>query len=269
MKLLSAAAFLALSSNLAAGFQSPLIGTKQFSQEFLDNFNILKYHGGNGPYSDRRSYGISRETPDSCTVDQVVMLMRHGERYPDTDTGKQIEKALNKVKNSIKDYSTGDFAFLKHWTYYVPNECAYAAETYSGPYAGLTDAYHRGTIYRELYGHLWNGHSILPIFSSGWQRVITTARHFGQGFLGYNYSTNAALNIVSEDPSQGANSLTPTCFNEDVDKESAYCSTFPEQMSQFKLAADRLNKQYPGLKLNTTDIYYLMCKFWCIYLSLI
>ena len=44
---------------------------KQFSQEFNDGYNVLKHYGGNGPYSTRPTYGIERDTPSGCEVDQV------------------------------------------------------------------------------------------------------------------------------------------------------------------------------------------------------
>ncbi|KAJ6084464.1 hypothetical protein N7486_011264 [Penicillium sp. IBT 16267x] len=105
----------------------------------------------------------------------------------------------------------GDLAFLNEWTYYVPDANLYSQESTSGPYAGLLDAFSRGSEYRAWYGHLWDGQSVVPIFTSGYERVIETARYFGQGFFSYNYSTNAAINIIPEAATQGADSLTPTC----------------------------------------------------------
>ena len=87
--------------------------------------------------------------------------------------------------------------------------------------------------------------------------MINTARKFGEGFFGYNYTTNAALNIISESAVMGANSLTPTC---DTDNDTSTCDKVPSTMPQFKLAAARLNSQSSGLNLTETDIYNLMCK---------
>ncbi|KAJ5916499.1 acid phosphatase aph 3-phytase phyB [Penicillium tannophilum] len=228
---------------------------KQFSQEFPENYNILKFHGGNGPYSERRSYGISRDPPESCAVDQVIMIKRHGERYPSPSMGVDIEASLAKVYGAGITEWKDDLAFLDDWEYFVPNKCWYNAETYSGPYAGLSDAYQHGTEYRDRYGDLWDDESVVPIFSSGYSRVINTARKFGEGFFGYNYTTNAALNIISESAVMGANSLTPTC---DTDNDTSVCDKVPSTMPQFKLAAARLNAQNSGLNLTESDIYNLM-----------
>lgn len=254
MQLIFAVAAIA---SVAAGFQS-VISEKQFSQEFLDNYSILKHYGGNGPYSSRRSYGISREPPDSCSVDQVILIMRHGERYPSPDLGASIEAALAKIKSSNVSTYQGDLAFLNSWTYYVPNHCAYNAETSTGPYAGLLEAFKRGGDYRARYGHLRDGKSIVPIFAAGYQRIIATARKFGEGFFAANYSTNAAINIIPEAKEMGANSLTPTC---DHDNDTSTCNSLTTVWPQFKVAAARLSSQNPGLDLNATDIYYLMCMY--------
>ncbi|KZZ96325.1 acid phosphatase [Ascosphaera apis ARSEF 7405] len=240
-------------------YQKPLSG-ERLSQQFQDDFNILKYTGGRGPYTDRRSAGVSRETPEQCTVDQVVMLMRHGERYPEPADGAKIDIALAKVKQSGKPNYKGKFEFLNDWEYWVPDYCQLEAETFSGPYAGLNDAYNRGTIYRARYGHLLDTNKVTPYFTSGYSRVINTARKFGEGFFGYNYSSSAALNIISEDESQGANSLTPGCFKgtnvDDLIAEK--CDKFQDELPQLKAATARLNKELPGAHLNTTDTFFLM-----------
>ncbi|KAJ5683281.1 acid phosphatase aph 3-phytase phyB [Penicillium macrosclerotiorum] len=226
---------------------------KQFSQEFRDGYSILKHYGGNGPYSERRSFGISRDPPESCAVDQVIMIKRHGERYPSPALGEGIEASLAKLSNVTE--LKGDLTFVKDWNYYVPNKCWYNAETFSGPYAGLLDGYQHGSDYRDRYGHLLDEDIVVPFWSSGYGRVINTARKFGEGFFGYNYSTNAALNIISESETMGANSLTPTC---DTDDDYTTCDNLTNVMPQFKVAAARLNTQNPGLGLDELDIYYLM-----------
>ncbi|GLA70377.1 acid phosphatase pho5 [Aspergillus tubingensis] len=228
------------------------------SQQVLDGENFLKYDGVRGPYVDRISYGISRDPPAQCSVDQVIMVKRHGERYPTSGEGTSIEQALKKVNDSIAgNYSSGDLAFLENWTYFVPSDC-YEAETSTGPYAGLTDAYNHGKAYRQRYGNLYNESTILPLFTADFQRIISTAQNFGQGFLGNDsYATKAALNIISESDSQGADSLTPTCHVQDDDAQSI-CGDMPYYLPQFDVAADRLNAQYQGLNLNWTDVYSLI-----------
>lgn len=85
------------------------------------------------------------------------MIKRHGERYPLASTGEAIESSLTKVYGAGITEWKGDLTFLDEWKYYVPNKCRYEAETSSGPYPGLLDAYHHGTTYRDRYEDLWNG----------------------------------------------------------------------------------------------------------------
>ena len=230
---------------------------KQFGQYFYDGYSILKHYGGNGPYSDRESYGIDRNPPEGCAVDQVFMIMRHGERYPDPSIYDEFVNSLDKIYSANVTKWQGDLEFLNDWTFWITDPAMCAQETWTGPYAGLLTGYTRGLNYRDRYGHLYDGESILPIFSSGYERIIETARKFGEGFLGYNYSTLAAINIIPESESQGANSLTPTCVS---DNDTAVCESLTGLLPQFYVAADRLNKQNSGLNLNATDIYYLMRK---------
>jgi acid phosphatase len=239
---------------------SPLYVEKQFSQSFLDGYNTLKHVGGNGPYSDRSSFGIDRDPPAGCTVDQVIMIHRHGERYPVAGTGAAIEGTLAKIYGAKISNYEGDLAFFKDWEYFVPESSYYELETFSGPYAGLLDAYNRGTQYRARYGHLWDGKSVVPIFSSDFERVIETARKFGEGFFQYNYSTNAAINLISESEKQGADSLTPTCIH---DNDTAVCDSLGDGplLPQFDVAAARMNEQNPQLKINASDVYNLMSMY--------
>uniref|UniRef100_A0A060SXP8 ARAD1A14476p n=1 Tax=Blastobotrys adeninivorans TaxID=409370 RepID=A0A060SXP8_BLAAD len=217
--------------------------------------DILRLTGTKGPYVDRLSQGLELDPPQGCSVEQVIMVMRHGARYPTANAYPDLQGALAKLEN--KTFSSGPLQFFNDWTPYVDNLGWLEQETFSGPYAGLLSAYQRGTEYRARYGHLWDGESIVPFWSSDSERVIMTARHFGEGFFGYNYSTNAALNIVSEAESQGANSLTPVCHAVDP-KSGDVCSNLNVKQSYplASVAADRLNKRY-GLNLTGDDVYNL------------
>ncbi|KAF7165485.1 hypothetical protein CNMCM5623_009607 [Aspergillus felis] len=214
--------------------------TLLFSQQTLDGNNILKHNGAMGPYVDRTNYGINRDPPAGCSVDQVIMIKRHGERYPLASEGPKIEKALQKVKKAVLDdpHANGDLNFVKNWTYFVPSSCYYEKETTTGPYNGIQDAYRHGMDARNRYGHLWDEETIVPLFASDAGRVVDTARMFGEGFFGDDeYKTKAAINIISE---------------------SARPRMPYRSLPQLELAAQRLNAQYPSLNLTSSDILWLM-----------
>lgn len=151
-----------------------------YGTSFLEGYSPLKHVGGFGPYSNRRSYGIGRDPPAGCQVDQVHMIRRHGARYPVGDDIENMLETLNKMKSQVQTFKD-DLAFLNNWEFYVPDLGLAGLETYSGPYNGLLTAYMNGVDYRVRYGHLWNASdpAMVPMWSSGSQRVLQTARKFG------------------------------------------------------------------------------------------
>lgn len=231
---------------------------KPFSQDFVDRYNPLKFLGNYGPYSSRSGLGISTATPEGCAVDQVFLLGRHSERYPDPDDAKSHISVIEKIRRAHPgSFSGGDLAFLDQWKYFLDGNIADAAlETRQGPYAGLASAYSFGSNFRQRYGHLWDGHSHVPIFSADSERVLNTARAFGEGFFGYNYSDIAAVQVLPEIKSAGANALSPVYCKT---PQTSHCNVdissiiFPA----FDKAASRLNSQYQ-LGLNGSDINILM-----------
>ena len=219
---------------------------------------MLKHVGGQGPYSNRDSYGIGRDPPAGCAVDQLVMVKRHGERWPGSGPAANFITSLSKIYGTNVTHFTDDLEFLNRWKYFVPDPNYIEQETIYGPYAGLLDAYKHGAEYGVRYGHLWDPTAVnvtIPMFSSAYERVIMTARKFGEGFFAWNYTDVVAMNLIPEEDYMGANSLTPTCPN---DNDTATCDGLTNYQPQFDVAVARLNALVPGLKLNSTDVFNLM-----------
>lgn len=239
---------------------------KPYSQEFEDNYNLLKYTAWAGPFSQRRSVGLNRDPPAGCRVDQVAMLHRHGERYPSASSAREQDTAYAKIAGK-KGQLKGSLEFVNWWIPYATHETAMdAQESLYGPYAGLLGAYANGAEYRRRYGHLYDPDTILPIFSAGFERISSTARKFGQGFLGYNYTDMAAVQLIPETDDQGANTLvTGDCPNgitnvtncpvPDISYQESYTSGW--YLKEFKQAANRLNKEN-GLNLTEEDTLALL-----------
>lgn len=152
-----------------------------YDPSFLEGYSPLKHIGGFGPYSNRRSYGIGRDPPAGCAVDQVHMIRRHGARYPMGSDTENMIASMTKMKSQVQTFK-GDLAFFNTYQFYVDNMGDCGLETYSGPYNGLLMAYLNGADYRVRYGHLWNAsdYSIIPMWSSENERVLQTARKFGE-----------------------------------------------------------------------------------------
>lgn len=241
--------------------QRQMMGFPTYGQTFADGYNPIKWTGGLGPYSNRQAVGISREPPAGCKVDQVIMLHRHGTRYPDGHTGSRIESALGKVKE-LEGNLTGSLAFANDWEYFVPDPGYYQLEIPNSPYSGLGEAYRTGGEYAVRYGHLWDKTSMIPFFAGGYARVLETGRYFAHGFTGYNYTDLAAVQVIDETKAAGANSVAPQCSPKGevtsckADGDSFNMAAF--SMPEFRAAAKRLNKENPGLKLDSKDILYLL-----------
>lgn len=236
------------------------------SQQANEANNILKYLGGNGPYIEKAGYGISREAPGGCKVDQVISMLRHGERYPQAGEKEPIETALKKLKGANIG-NKGPLGFLPEWKYFGDNPATYEQVSYSGPYAGNMDILNRGAVYRARYDNLWDKESYVPIFTGNYERCIDAARNFGEGFLGDNYSSLGALNIISEKEYAGANSLAPICKSGKPrdgvcrmtsNAKNNYTDYIDYTFPQAKVAAARLNREYRNLDLTTFDIESLM-----------
>ena len=78
-------------------------------QASIEQYNIVKYLGGSGPYIQNSGYGISTDIPEKCTIEQVQMISRHGERFPSKGDGKYF----NSVMEVFKRYGEfhGDLSF--------------------------------------------------------------------------------------------------------------------------------------------------------------
>lgn len=234
---------------------------KPYSQDFEDNYNILKYTGSLGPWSQRRGVGLNRDPPPGCRVDQVAMLHRHGERYPDPASSQALDDVWQKIAKK-KGQLKGSLEFANWWIPFADGETALNnQESVYGAYSGLLGAYANGADYRRRYGHLYDPETILPIFTSGYERVTMTGRKFGQGFLGYNYTDMAAIQIIPETEDQGANTLVAgfcpygtqnftRCPVPDKKYQESYVNGW--YLDEFKHLANRLNKEN-GLNLTAAD----------------
>lgn len=153
-----------------------------YDQSFLEGYSILKHVGGLGPYANRASYGVGRDPPDGCAVDQVIMIRRHGERYPQGTDAAAIKSGLSKLDEANITHWRGDLSFLSDWEFFIPDDGLYGLETDTGPYNGLLTSYKHGAEYRVRYGHLWDQSSnkTVPMWTGEFERVIQTARKFGK-----------------------------------------------------------------------------------------
>lgn len=241
-----------------------------------EQYNIVKYLYGTGPYMDYSGYGISPDLPDDCELLQVQMFMRHGERYPGIKVGESFEELVSRLQNSTKDSKepiVGPLSFLDDYEYFVKNESLYEYETTpqdcDGPYTGYSTSRRAGEYMRAKYGDLYNELEPLPLFIAASARVYQTGKFFSQGFLAgtENPEDKAIFNVISENKTQGLNTLTPrwgcNTYNEELDHDEVdkMVNEFPSDFYQD--IVDRLKDKNDGLQLNASDIpnMFQMCGY--------
>lgn len=259
-----------LNGGLIASSQSIFQNVATPEQTSIEQYNIIRFLGGAGPYIQAPGYGISTDIPDQCSIEQVQLLSRHGARFPTTNKGKIYEAIMDKF-NQYNEQFKGKLSFLNDYTYFVENSKYYDMETSpsncNSPYTGTTDALNHGASFRSRYNSLYNASESIPVFTSSNYRVWETSQYFMRGFLGGAFDSNNEkvfeTVIISEDASMGANSLTPaaacTTWNGDehIDIVNNYSTEYLHEIQT------RLLKDNQGLNLTTDDVYNLFG--WCAY----
>lgn len=232
-----------------------------------DQYNVVRYLAAAGPYVQSRGYGISTDIPETCTVEQVQYYSRHGERYPGQAVGLSLEATLKKLQG-YNSTITGPLSFLNDYQYFVDDFDLYERETTpinsEGPYTGYETLLKAGTAFRAKYNSLYDPEEPLPIFIAASERVYDSALFFAQGFLGLNYSDDK-LNkvVVSENKSQGINSLTPrwgcTAFNST--SNAAAVAKFPSDY--IKKIISRFIEGNSGLNVTSADVknFFQICAY--------
>ncbi|KAJ6087861.1 hypothetical protein N7467_006775 [Penicillium canescens] len=245
------------------------------SQTSGKEWNILYHLGGNGPWVENIHEGAasSLETPEGCSIDQVHMISRHGERYPTRAVGNRHLDFLKRAQDTGLPLN-GSLAFLQNWTYITDDpDKDFGELTSTGPYAGTLSSFTTGVRFRTRYGHLIPKNTQTRLWASDSGRVIETARHFASGFFGLDWEVfgKAELQVIPETFERGADTLTPgdTCYKylEDTihghDNGQEMLARFQE--SYIPAIAERLMHEGNfGLKgLSNTEVYGMqeMCGF--------
>lgn len=149
-------------------------------------FDLARYWGNLSPWYSLRSadYGLpdaSPLVPEGCTITQVLLLYRHGARYPTSGAAPSTfaQKIANATKTGDLAFS-GELSFMSDWTYKLGSEIL-------TPF-GRSQNFLLGIESRVLYGHLLNNFTAsgkLPVFrTESEDRMVKTAENFCAGFFG-------------------------------------------------------------------------------------
>ncbi|CAI5757446.1 unnamed protein product [Candida verbasci] len=250
-----------------------LVGQDQYrglgspQQAAVDNYLIPRFLGGASPYTQHPGYGISTETPEGCTVEQVQLFARHGARYPTESSSGEMLAVLEKIR-ALNVTIEGPLSWLNDYEFFALDEQYYGLETTPqnsvGPYSGLEDAYNLGFNFRSKYKHLYESGQVFPVFTSNGERVYETAENFARGFLNEEYSSETVkYNIFAEALEAGLNSATV------LDACPAYTEDeFEEAIAQVDTTwiidlGKRLLAAHPEIELDVDEVLILFD--WCSY----
>lgn len=230
--------------------------------------HIFPYLAGSGPYfSYPNDYGISADTPSGCEISQIQLLARHGERYPSKSKGKKLLKTWNTLQHFPYQFN-GSLSFIDDdYEFFIQDLDNLEMETTTensvnaiNPYTGEMDAKKHAQEFLAQYADFLEDNREFAVFAASSQRVHDTAQFFIDS-LGDKF--NISLQVVSEEPSAGANTLSPgySCpaWNPDEYEDiiGSYSTTY------LKAIAERLNRENSGLNLTVTDAYNLFD--WCAF----
>lgn len=213
-----------------------------------DNFDITRYWGNLSPWYSVSSadYGLpdaSPLIPEGCTINQMLLLYRHGARYPTSGAGPSTfaQKVANATKAGFR--VSGELSFLGNWTYKLGAELL-------TPF-GRSQNFQLGVEYRQLYGELLNNFTeqdALPVFRTESQdRMVKTAENFAAGFFGVpEYLNQVNIEILVENSTVN-NSGAPyeVCPNSNIASRGSIGSTVGAQFvnNAFNATLARLNSQ--------------------------
>lgn len=199
-----------------------------------DKFGVLS------PYHDRSHvHGVRADLPADCTVDQVVLLHRHGSRGPEGEE-VYINKLVETLENStIPHHLPPSLRFLKHGykSDLVPKNLTII---------GRQQLFDHGV----EFGRRYPGFSTDFVLSSTAQRVIDSAFYFTQGMFGRE------MDIVTVDKlGLPVNWILPW---ESCPKFSPWSELEAERATWAKkyipVIKQRLSALLPGVELSDEDI---------------
>ncbi|OBA28504.1 acid phosphatase, partial [Hanseniaspora valbyensis NRRL Y-1626] len=254
-----------------------LFGTSSSATEQKDQTALFPFLAGAAPYFEyplgSDYYKIDTAIPDTCTLKQVQVMARHGERYPSVGTGTKIlslynSKIANLSKSALTDNEYLGFLLDPTYEFFLPNNASLELLTttnnsITGPlniYAGERTAMKFGEDFVEKYSDLIGDK--LPIFAASNKRVYDTAVDFGD-VLSQHTGVEIEMQVLNELAKTGANTLTPeeTCDVWDFPVHEDIVDAF--DTSYLDDIADRINNATTGLNLSSSDASLLFS--WCAY----
>ncbi|KAI0073451.1 phosphoglycerate mutase-like protein [Panus rudis PR-1116 ss-1] len=213
-------------------------------------FDVANRLGNLSPYFKAPvPKGIKTDLPSDCSVDQVVLMHRHGSRYPLSSELVFITNLTSKLANHSAEIQKAK----------LPEGLAFLKEGYTST-LGHDDLTAPGR--KELFDHgvafklKYPGLQATSVLAGLQDRVVESAQWFSQGYFGRDWpSLNSTLFSVIPEDNVTASWITPlnTCkkwqynFGNNLTIEWGTVYLPP--------IAKRLDKLLPGVGLTTDDVH--------------
>ncbi|PWN34218.1 phosphoglycerate mutase-like protein [Meira miltonrushii] len=196
-----------------------------------------------------------RQIDEQCTIEKVIIIHRHGSRYPTSSPtegapyfGQLIANATAAKNLSV----SGPLAFLSNWTYKLGAELLVPQ--------GAQEEFNSGIKHYYDYGALYNETKNLAkpvIRTTSESRMLESAQYWTAGFFGLNAPNMIDLQVILEGDGFN-NTLAPydTCNNSNtITVGDTYLTPVWEKI-YLKDAAARLQKYVQsGFNVTTKEAY--------------
>ncbi|RDX57456.1 phosphoglycerate mutase-like protein [Lentinus brumalis] len=214
------------------------------------SFDYATHLGNLSPYFKAPvPSGVKETLPDDCTVDQVMLMHRHGARYPLASELVYITQLVEKLGNASaaiqKAKLPDNLAFLKG---------GYAStlghDDLTAP--GRMELFQHGVDFRLKYPHL----QVDSILAGLQDRVVESSQWFALGYFGRSWtSLNATMFSTIAEDGVTPSWITPMDTCADWDYNYGNNATIEWGSIYLPPIAKRLNKLLPGVSLTTDNAH--------------
>ncbi|KAJ7077123.1 phosphoglycerate mutase-like protein [Mycena belliarum] len=157
------------------------------------SFATLSHLGNLSPYADAPvPHGVSAALPAGCAVEQVMLMGRHGSRFPLSGERPYITNLTAKLARAADAVQKAR----------LPKSMAFLKDGYTSTLGvndltapGRLQLFQHGVDFRLRYPDL-----AAPVVLAGNQdRVVESAQWFAQGFFGRAWANGSAFETIQED----------------------------------------------------------------------
>ncbi|KAI0366123.1 phosphoglycerate mutase-like protein [Pilatotrama ljubarskyi] len=205
--------------------------------------NLSPYQKGPVPH------GIEETLPEDCEVEQVMLMHRHGSRYPLASELVFITNLVSKLANASKAIQKAR----------LPTNLAFLKDGYTSTLGhddltapGRMQLFEHGVDFRLKYPTL----EVDGILAGLQDRVVESAQWFAQGYFGRAWTAlnSTMFSTIGED-AKTPSWITPMDTCADWQYDFGNNATIEWGSVYLPPIAKRLNRLLPGVSLSTDDVH--------------